>query len=175
LGFSNPDFDAFSSSTRWHNRLHCGALRFKQGSNSTSSIYSESGIGATGTSPGPGYTAADGSTSEQAMIKAVMLAVLLWLPQAQVAPINTSAVAIGCTSRTTCTYVDQNVPPGPHFYFAVASNAYGYSGPSNRVDVVVPAGTHSVTLNWDPESDPSVGYFIYRGAPPTNLGVTGVQ
>ncbi len=109
------------------------------------------------------------------MIRTLILAVLLWFPQNAVAPINTAAIAVGCASRAACTYVDANVPPGPHFYFVVASNAVGFSGPSNRVDVTIPSGTHSVTLNWDPESDPTVGYWIYRGAPPTGLQVITAQ
>jgi hypothetical protein len=112
------------------------------------------------------------------MIKTLLLALVLsFSPQLQTAvkPLNTSGVATGCTSNVTCTYVDVAVPAGPHFYFVVASNAAGYSGPSNRVDVTVPAGTHSVTLTWNPSNltDPTVTYWIYRGAPPTNLGVTG--
>jgi hypothetical protein len=112
------------------------------------------------------------------MIKTLLLALFLSLsPQlpTAVAPLNNTGVATGCTSSATCTYVDVAVPAGPHFYFVVASNAAGYSGPSNRVDVTVPAGTHSVTLTWNPSNltDPTVTYWIYRGAPPTNLGVTG--
>ena len=107
------------------------------------------------------------------MLAGLLLAVLLAVQS--VPPLNSAGVATGCNNTTVaCTYTDVAVPPGPHFYFAVASNASGYSGPSNRVDVTVPAGTHNVTLKWNPSNltDPTVTYWIYRGAPPTNLGIT---
>lgn len=89
-----------------------------------------------------------------------------------VAPLNTTGVATGCDNVSIlCTYTDLNVPPGPHFYFVVAANTNNYSAPSNRVDVIVPAGIHSVTLKWNPSTttSPVPTYFIYRGAPPTGL------
>jgi hypothetical protein len=90
-----------------------------------------------------------------------LLAAVLFFAQAQptVKPLNSTGVA-----------TDVNVPPGAHFYFIVAQNAQGYSGPSVRVDCVVPAGTHSVVLQWDPSTEsPAPSYYIYRGAPPTGL------
>jgi hypothetical protein len=101
-----------------------------------------------------------------------LLAAVLFFAQAQptVKPLNSTGVATGCVDRKTCTYTDVNVPPGAHFYFIVAQNAQGYSGPSVRVDCVVPAGTHSVVLQWDPSTEsPAPSYYIYRGAPPTGL------
>lgn len=103
---------------------------------------------------------------------------LLAHPQA-IAPLNQTGVATNCDNATIqCTYVDTNVPPGPHFYFAVASNTFGPSTPSNRVDVTLTSTQHTVTLKWTPSS--SVGtasspimYFIYRGAPATNLKIIG--
>lgn len=87
-----------------------------------------------------------------------------------VAPLNSVGVATGCVSRASCSYEDVNVPPGPHFYFIVAVRGSVYSKPSNRVDVTVPAGTHSVALSWDPDPTAvTTTYFIYRGAPATNL------
>lgn len=104
-----------------------------------------------------------------------LLYFLMSHPQA-VAPINAIAVATGCDNVTIqCTYLDTNVSPGPHFYFAVASSSSSFSSPSNRVDVTVPSGTHNVSLAWTPSPSPGVGYFIYRGAPPTNLKITGAQ
>lgn len=109
------------------------------------------------------------------MIKALILLALSFT-QAAVPPLNTAGVATGCDNATiACTYTDVNVPPGPHFYFLVASNASGFSGPSVRVDTVVPPGSHNVTLTWDPSKpfDPTVTYWIYRGAPVSNLKITG--
>jgi len=105
------------------------------------------------------------------MLKLALLLAMM-LQGTTVKPLNSTAVAVGCTSTTTCTYVDTAVPPGPHFYFVLASTSTEYSVPSNSVNVVVPAGTHNVTLNWVPSTTPGVGYWVYRGAPPTNLGVT---
>lgn len=106
------------------------------------------------------------------MLTAVMY-LILGMPQAAVPPLNKTAAAVGCNNTTVmCTYIDSQVPPGQHFYFAVAQKASGlYSKPSNVVFVTVPAGTHSVTLTWAPSSgtDSTTGYFIYRGAPATNL------
>jgi hypothetical protein len=100
---------------------------------------------------------------------------LLAHPQA-IAPLNQTGVATNCDNVTIqCTYLDANVPTGPHFYFAVASNTSGNSVPSNRVDVSIPTGTHNVTLTWTPSTTPGVTYFMYRGAPPTNLKITGTQ
>lgn len=97
-------------------------------------------------------------------------------PPATVSPINTVGAAKGCDNATIqCTYTDVAVTPGTHFYFAVAQDSVTgrYSGPSNRVDVLVPTGTHNVILTWTPSttSDPNkvIAYFIYRGAPATNL------
>lgn len=89
-----------------------------------------------------------------------------------VAPLTKTGVATGCTTVATCTFVDTAVPPGQHFYFIVAVNTTSdalYSKPSNRVDVTVPSGTHSVTLNWNP-GPTTVTYYVYRGAPATGLG-----
>jgi hypothetical protein len=103
-----------------------------------------------------------------------ILIFLLHYPQA-VPPLNTTGVATNCDNVTIqCTYTDINVPSGPHFYFAVASNTTGNSVPSNRVDVTVPSGTHNVILKWTPSVTPgTVTYFIYRGAPATNLKIVG--
>lgn len=111
------------------------------------------------------------------MLKLLLLVLLSFQPQATVPALNSSGAATGCSTRATCTYVDNSVPPGPHFYFVVATNALGFSGPSNRIDVTVASGTHNATLNWDPapNADPTVTYFIYRGAPPTNVTITGVH
>jgi hypothetical protein len=111
-------------------------------------------------------------------MKILALLILLFLqpPQVAVPPLNSVGVATGCDNQTIqCTYTDANVPPGPHFYFVVASNSAGYSGPSNVVNVTVPSGTHSVTLTWQPSTggNPAPSYFIYRGAPATNVQITG--
>jgi hypothetical protein len=91
-----------------------------------------------------------------------------------VPPLNSTAVDTGCASFSACTYTDLNVPPGQHFYFVIAMNAAGYSGPSNAFYCTVPAGSHNVVLNWNPSnSDPTVGYFLWRGAPPTNINAIG--
>lgn len=99
--------------------------------------------------------------------------ILLWfaLRQTPVPPLNAVGVATNCDNQTIqCTYTDQNVSPGPHFYFAIAEDTTGnISSASNRVDVTVPAGTHNVVLNWVPSTTPNVTYFLYRGAPVTNL------
>lgn len=96
--------------------------------------------------------------------------------QVPVAPLNATGVATGCDNVTiACTYTDVAVPAGPHFYFVVAQNAGGSSGPTNRIDVNVPPGAHNVLLNWDPSPTAGVTYFVYRGAPPTNLGITNSQ
>lgn len=102
---------------------------------------------------------------------------LLAHPQA-IAPLNKTGAATGCDNVTIqCTYVDTNVPTGPHFYFAVASNSIGPSTPSNRVDVTIQSTQHTVTLRWTPSATGStpITYFIYRGAPPTNLKITGAH
>lgn len=95
-------------------------------------------------------------------------------PPTAVPPINSVGVATGCNNTTIpCTYTDVAVKAGPHFYFIVAQNSVGYSGPSNRVDVTVPTGTHNVVLKWNPSSGtPAPTYFIYRGSTPTNLQAT---
>ncbi len=91
-----------------------------------------------------------------------------------VSPINQVGVATNCDNQTTaCTYTDVSVPAGPHFYFAVACNTSQCSPASNRVDVVIPSGTHNVILSWVPSVSPNVTYYIYRGAPATNLQITG--
>ncbi len=111
------------------------------------------------------------------MIGNLILAFFLWM-QTAVPPINATGAATGCDNTTiACTYTDVSVPPGPHFYFVVASNAAGFSGPSNRFDVVIPAGTHNATLNWSPSApfDPTVTYWIYRGSNPTNLQIVTSQ
>ena len=98
--------------------------------------------------------------------------------QAPVAPLNAAGVATGCDNVTiVCTYTDVAVPAGPHFYFIVAANGTvaNSSTPSNRVDVLVPAGVHNVQLKWNPSPTPGVTYFVFRGAPPTNLGITNSQ
>lgn len=99
--------------------------------------------------------------------------ILLWfaLGQTPVPPLNVVGVATNCDNQTIqCTYTDANVSPGPHFYFAVAEDTNGnISTPSNRADVNVPAGTHSVVLTWNPSTTPNVTYFIFRGSVPTNL------
>jgi len=101
--------------------------------------------------------------------------ILLWLLLGQqVPPLNQTGVATNCDNQTIqCTYTDQNVPPGPHFYFVVAEDTNGnISLPSNVVNVTVPAGTHNVVLTWVPSTTPNVTYFMYRGAPATNLTIT---
>lgn len=104
-----------------------------------------------------------------------MLFLLLGQAPTAVAPIS-PAVATGCDNATiACTYTDPNVPAGPHFYFVVAVDSTAYSTPSNRVDVTVPAGSHSAVLKWAPSTTPGVSYYIYRGAPATNVKITGAQ
>jgi hypothetical protein len=108
-----------------------------------------------------------------------LLAAVLFFAQVQptVKPLNSTPVATGCDNKTIqCTYTDVNVPPGPHFYFIVAQNMFNGvatpSGPSSRVDVVVPSDgkPHTVVLTWDAQSvTPVPSYYIYRGAPPTGL------
>lgn len=99
--------------------------------------------------------------------------ILLWfaLGQTPVPPLNAVGVATNCDNQTIqCTYTDPNVPPGPHFYFAVAEDTTGkISTPSNRVDVTVPTGSHNVVLSWQPSTTSNVTYFLYRASPPTNL------
>ena len=99
--------------------------------------------------------------------------IILWfaLGQTPVPPLNAVGVATNCDNQTIqCTYTDQNVPSGPHFYFAIAEDTTGnISSASNRVDVTVPAGTHNVVLTWVPSTSSNVTYFLYRGAPATNL------
>lgn len=92
-------------------------------------------------------------------------------PATAVAPINSTGVATSCDNVSiACTYTDAAVAPGPHFYFIVAANSAGYSGPSNRVDVVIPAGVHNVVLKWDaPQGPAGITYWVYRGSVPTNL------
>ncbi len=105
-----------------------------------------------------------------------ILALTLWFaslgqnPATAVAPLNSTGVATSCDNVSiACTYTDVAVAPGPHFYFIVAADASGnYSGPSNRVDVVIPDGVHNAVLTWD-AGPQGVSYFIYRGAPATNL------
>jgi hypothetical protein len=92
-----------------------------------------------------------------------------------VPPLNSTAAVTGCASFSACTYTDVNVPPGAHFYFVVGTNVTGYSGPSNAVYLTIPSGSHNVVLNWNPSSstDFSIGYWIYRGSPPTNVTISG--
>jgi hypothetical protein len=95
-----------------------------------------------------------------------------------VAPLNATGVATSCDNVSVqCTYTDVAVSPGKHFYFIVAANANGYSSVSNKIDVTVSSGTHNAVLTWSPSAttSPAVSYFIYRGAPPTNLGIISVQ
>jgi hypothetical protein len=56
-------------------------------------------------------------------------------------PLNSSPVAAGCTSTTTCTYTDATVVGGTTYYYtvtAVASNDVTQSGDSNQVSATVP-------------------------------------
>ena len=87
-------------------------------------------------------------------------------------PINPAPVAQGCTSAANCTYTDNNVSPGQHFYFVEATNGQN-SVPSNSVVVTVPndGKTHNVALSWNPSPTPGVGYEIFRGAPATGLTI----
>jgi hypothetical protein len=106
----------------------------------------------------------------------ILAHLFLWfaLGQAPVPPLNSVGAATSCDNVTIlCTYTDPSVPPGPHFYFVVAQDSQGnVSVPSNVVNLTVPAGTHNVVLTWNPSTTPSVTYFIYRGAPATNLTIT---
>lgn len=185
LGDAHPDIDTRTSGTGRYNRIRYRAIYRKQSRNGGSIFFSESCVGAsrardacssaTDGSATDGSTSNDGTSSGAAMIKGLILALFLWM-QTTVPPLNTTGAATGCNNSTiTCTYNDVNVPPGPHFYFLVASNAAGFSGPSQRVDVIVPSGTHNVILNWSPSVpfDSTVTYWIYRGAPPTGLRITG--
>ena len=111
----------------------------------------------------------------------VLLAIISLATQAQapvIAALNVAGVATGCDNVTiSCTYTDTAVPPGPHFYFVVASNANGVSGPTNTVNLTVPAGVHNVVLTWTPSTTllPTPTYFVYRGAPPQNLTIINSQ
>jgi fibronectin type 3 domain-containing protein len=56
-------------------------------------------------------------------------------------PLNSSPVAAGCTSTTTCTYTDATVVTGTTYYYtvtAVASNDVTQSANSNQVSAPVP-------------------------------------
>jgi hypothetical protein len=56
-------------------------------------------------------------------------------------PLNSSPVAAGCTSATTCTYTDATVVTGTTYYYtvrAVASNDVTQSADSNQVAAPVP-------------------------------------
>ena len=109
------------------------------------------------------------------VVALLFLAVFSSFAQAPVAPLNSVGAATGCDNVTiACTYTDVAVPPGPHFYFIVAANGTiaNASTASNRVDILVPAGAHNVVLKWSPSPTIGVTYFIFRGAPPTNLGIT---
>jgi two-component sensor histidine kinase len=56
-------------------------------------------------------------------------------------PLNSSPVAAGCTSTTTCIYSDATVVAGTTYYYtvaAVASNAVSQSANSNQVSATVP-------------------------------------
>jgi hypothetical protein len=56
-------------------------------------------------------------------------------------PLNSSPVAAGCTSTTTCTYTDATVVAGTTYYYtvtAVASNDVTQSADSNEVSATVP-------------------------------------
>ena len=102
------------------------------------------------------------------MFKALVLALLLFqAPHA----LNSTGVAQGCTDNTNCTYTDMAVSSGSHTYFVEAFDGTQYSSPSNSVTVTVPSGTHNVILTWTPASN-GVSYFIFRTAPPTNLGIS---
>jgi hypothetical protein len=106
------------------------------------------------------------------------LLLIFALGQAPVPPINSVGAATGCDNETVqCVYTDVAVPPGPYFYFVVASNSNGQSGPSNVVNVVVPSGTHNVVLTWTPSitTSPTPTYYVFRGGVPTNLKITGVS
>jgi fibronectin type 3 domain-containing protein len=57
-------------------------------------------------------------------------------------PLNSSPVAAGCTSTTTCTYTDATVVAGTTYYYvvtAVASNGVTQSADSNEVSATVPS------------------------------------
>jgi hypothetical protein len=93
-------------------------------------------------------------------------------------PLNSSGVATGCNNTSIqCTYTDLNVPVGKHFYFVVAQNSNGYSTVSNSVNLTISLSGSYVVVSWTPSvtTSPTVTYFIYRGAPPTNLGVLQVR
>jgi hypothetical protein len=98
-------------------------------------------------------------------------------PPTTLPPLNSAGVATGCNNTSiTCTYTDVSVPVGQHFYFVVAATVNGYSTVSNKVDVTVTSG-QNVVLNWNPSAttSPVPTYYIYRGAPPTNLQNLGVH
>lgn len=103
-----------------------------------------------------------------------MLTMLLYFLMAlrafQTPSINALPVAQNCTSVATCTYVDNNVAPGVHFYFAEATNGQN-SIPSNSAVVTIPSDgqSHHVTLSWNPSPTSNVGYLIFRGAPATGV------
>ena len=63
-------------------------------------------------------------------------------------PLNSSLVAVGCSSVSTCIYSDTSVIPGVFFYFVEASLNGANSVPSNEVTVtitVAPASGLTVT------------------------------
>lgn len=100
------------------------------------------------------------------LLYAALLILLFALPALGAPPI--------ATGITGTTYTDANVAPGQHFYFVVACNAGTTvcSGPTNSVNVLVPAGQHNVVLNWTASPSPGVTYSVYRGAPPTAVKIT---
>jgi len=56
-------------------------------------------------------------------------------------PLNSSPAAGGCTSPTTCTYIDETVQAGQEYWYevsAVASDGITQSAPSTQVSVIVP-------------------------------------
>ena len=77
------------------------------------------------TTPGVGYNVFRGTTSGGE----------------STTPLNSSPVAAGCTSTTTCTYTDATVVTGTTYYYtvtAVASNDVTQSANSNQVSAPVP-------------------------------------
>ena len=78
------------------------------------------------TTPGVGYNVFRGTTSGGE----------------STTPLNSSPVAAGCTSTTTCTYTDATVVTGTTYYYtvtAVASNDVTQSANSNQVSAAVPS------------------------------------
>jgi cellulose 1,4-beta-cellobiosidase len=106
--------------------------------------------------------------TKQRLLQACALAVLLLAGRSSTRAQNLAGYSVLNTSPVTATsFADSACADSQRcFYYVTAVNAIGESGPSNIVNVTIPAtGTHTVTVSWS-ASTGATSYNVYKGTAP---------